>query len=189
VELYEGLIGRRTVYKYQEREVPEPALERALEAGRWAPNHKLTEPWRFTVVGAQTRARLGDVAARLGAKKAEGLPDEEKERQVARARSKIADVPALIVFSYTRSPDDDFRDREDYAAAVCAVQNVQLSLWADELGSQWSTGGVTRDGESYEVLGIDSDAESIIGFLKVGFPLKVPSVGRKPLDDVTRRLP
>jgi nitroreductase len=189
MELYEGLIGRRTVYKYQDRDVDDDAIDRALDAARWAPNHKLTEPWRFTVLGPTTRTRLGDVAARLGAKKAEGLPDEDRTRQVARARSKIADVPALIVVSYRRSPDDAFRDREDYAATCCAIQNLQLALWAQQLGCQWSSGGITRDNETYEVLDIAADLEEIIGFIKVGHPLKVPTMSRRPLDEVARKLP
>jgi nitroreductase len=190
MDLYEGLLSRRTVHKYEDRAVPEDALLRALEAARWAPNHKLTEPWRFCVVGEQTRARLGEVAARLGEKKAAGFPDDEKARQIERARSKIRDLPALLVISYTRSPDDAFRDREDYAAACCAVHNLQLSLWADGLGTQWSTGGVTRDDETYEILGVDREAEDIIGFLKVGYPKTVPQATRaRTSAELTRRLP
>jgi nitroreductase len=189
MELREALLSRRTVFRYSDRPVPDDALERALEAARWAPNHKLTEPWRFVVVGPETRARLGDVGARLGALKAAELPEAEKERQVARARSKVADLPALVVASYRRSPDDDFRDQEDYAAAVCALHNLVLSLWDDGLGAQWSTGGVTRDAESYEILGVAPEEEAIIGFLKVGYPAKVPTQTRRALDEVVRRLP
>lgn len=190
MDLHEGLLSRRTIFKYERKDVPDDVLARALEAARWAPNHKLTEPWRFAVVGPETRARLGDVGARLGEAKAAGLPDDERARQVERARSKVGDLPALVVISYTRSPDDAFKDREDYAAACCAVHNMQLSLWADGVGSQWSTGGVTRDDETYEILGVDPDAEEIIGFLKVGYPEVVPAPRRKhDVDDVTRRLP
>ena len=56
MDLYEALLSRRTIYAFEDRPVPGEALLRALEAARWAPNHKLTEPWRFSVLGAETRA-------------------------------------------------------------------------------------------------------------------------------------
>lgn len=178
-----------TIYKLAERDVPDDVIERALDAARWAPNHKLTEPWRFVVVGPTTRAALGKVAERLALEKAGTMPPEERDRQVARAIEKVVKVPALVVIAVERSPSDAFREREDYAAACCAAQNFQLSLWADGVGCQWSTGGVTRDDESYRVLGIDKAALDIIGFFKVGYPLEVPRLSRRPLDEVRRRLP
>lgn len=189
MDLHEALRTRRTVYKLEDRPVADDVLERALEAGRWAPNHKLTEPWRFTKVGPQTRARLGRVAARLAEQKAADMPAAERERQVARAVEKITAAPALLVVSCLKSPDDAFREREDYASCACAVQNIMLSLWADGVGCQWSTGGVIRDDESYRVLGIDQVEEEIIALLKVGFPAKVPEIARRPLAEVSRRLP
>lgn len=189
MDVHEALLSRRTVYKLEDRRVPDDVIERALDAARWAPNHKLTEPWRFVVVGPEGRAALGRVAERLAREKAGHMPPEEQRRQVTRAVEKITKVPALVVIAVTRSPDDAFREREDYAAACCAAQNLQLSLWADGVGCQWSTGGVTRDDESYEVLGLDKAALDVIGFFKIGYPAEVPRLSRRPLDEVTRRLP
>lgn len=188
MDLYEGLLSRRTIYRYEDRAVPDEAIERALEAARFAPNHKLTEPWRFHVVGKETKAQLADVAGRLARKKADGLTPDEAERQVERARNKIAKVPALVAVSYAKTPDDPFRDREDYAAVCCAVQNLMLSLWSEGIGTQWSTGGVTRDAESYRILGVP-EGEEIVGFLKIGYPERVPTTRRRPLEEVVRRLP
>jgi nitroreductase len=189
MELYEALLSRRTVHKYEDRPVPEESILRALEAARWAPNHKLTEPWRFYIVGPETRLALGRVAERLALEKAAQMPPEERERQVTRAIEKVTKLPALVVITVKRSPEDAFREREDYAAACCAAQNLQLSLWADGLGCQWGTGGVTRDDESYRILGIDKEAEDIIGFFKIGYPQDVPRTTRRPLEELTLRLP
>lgn len=189
MELFEALVSRRTIHKYEDRPVPDEIIERALEAARWAPNHKLTEPWRFLVVGPETREALGRVAERLALEKAAHMPPEERDRQVKRAIEKVTKLPALVVITAARSPEDSFREREDYAAACCAAQNLQLSLWADGVGCQWGTGGVTRDAESYRILGLDKDAVDIIGFFKIGYPLDVPKVARRPLEELTRRLP
>lgn len=189
MNLWEAIRSRRTIYKFEDREVPEAALSRALEAACWAPNHKRTEPWRFVVVGPETRARLGAVAARLAVAKAGDVSSDERERQVQRATAKLTDLPCLVVMTTAKSPSDPLREKEDYAACACAAQNLQLSLWAEGIGCQWGTGGPTRDDESYAILGIDKQAEEIIGFFKVGYPKEVPSIGRRPLDDVVTRLP
>jgi nitroreductase len=188
MDLHEALLKRRTVYRYEDREIPADVVDRALESARWAPNHKMTEPWRFTVLGPQTQEELGPVAIRLGQKKAAGLEGEELERALARAVSKVVEVPLIIVATYVKTPDDDFRDREDYAAACCAVHNLVLSLWADGVGAQWGTGGVTRDAETYRVVGVP-EGEEIIGFIKAGYPAKIPGSKRRPLDEVVRRTP
>ena len=161
MELHEALLSRRTVYKFEERPVPEEILQRALDAARWAPNHRMTEPWRFVIVGPETRLRLGGVAERLALVKAGSMPLEERERQVRRATEKVTKLPALVVIACARSPEDALQGPEDYAAAACAAQNLQLSLWADGVGCQWGTGGVTRDDESYAILGIDKAAYEI----------------------------
>lgn len=189
MDLHEALLSRRTIFKYEDRPVPDEIIERALDAARWAPNHKLTEPWRFLVVGPETRQALGRVAERLALLKAGSMPPEERDRQVTRAVEKITKLPALVVIAVVRSPDDAFREREDYAAACCAAQNLQLSLWADGVGCQWGSGGVTRDDESYRILGLDQDAVDIVGFFKIGYPRDVPKLSRRPLAEVTRRLP
>jgi nitroreductase len=158
MDLYEALLTRRTIFRYRDEPVPEAALERAFEAARWAPNHKLTEPWRFYVVGNQTKHALGAIAARLAEAKCQDRNADEIARQVERAQNKILQVPALVVVTQVRTPDDDFREKEDYAAVSLAIHNLVLSLWADGLGSQWSTGGITRDDSSYEALSISPDA-------------------------------
>ena len=64
---------------------------------------------------------------------------------------------------------DKFREKEDYAATVCALHNLVLSLWDNDVSSQWSTGSITRDEETYRIISIDSKQEEIIGFIKAGY--------------------
>ena len=69
---------------------------------------------------------------------------EDFERAQKRAVSKIIDPPILIAVTSKLSPDDSFREEEDYAASVCALHNAVLYLWDMGVGSQWSTGAITR---------------------------------------------
>lgn len=190
MDIHEVLRSRRTVHNYEQREVPADIVERALEAARWAPNHKLTNPWRFYLVGAETKARIAEVAATLAAEVARGsgADDPRVEALAEVGRQKVLQSPVLIAVSSRRVPDDPFREKEDYAATSCAIQNMQLSFWADGVGAKWGTGAVTRDPRLYAIVGADPEAEEIVGFVKAGYPAKVPEVKRKSLEEVVVRL-
>ena len=133
---------RRTVHLYRTDSVDDEIIARALKAAHHAPNHKLTWPWRFTQVGPDTRAQLAELAVVVKERQAP-LMEGQREKIVA----KITNPAELIVVSLLRC-EDEFRAREDYAAASCAIQNLMLSLHADAVGSKWSTGKVTRDPET-----------------------------------------
>ena len=54
-----ALLARRSVAKYDSsKAVPAEATERALQAAIMAPNHFLSEPWRFYTCGDETKAKL-----------------------------------------------------------------------------------------------------------------------------------
>ena len=64
VSVYQALYQRRMAWQFKDEAVPKAAVERMLEAAVWAPNHRLTEPWRFFVVDVASplRQTLGDQA-------------------------------------------------------------------------------------------------------------------------------
>ena len=68
----ELLSSRRTVHKLQPGPVPAAIVDKAFEAAHWAPNHKLTLPWRFTVIGPEARSAL--CGNRRDAQSAKGRP-------------------------------------------------------------------------------------------------------------------
>jgi nitroreductase len=178
MDLSAALLGRRTIKDFKPDPVPAELLERALTAGIWAQNHKMTQPWRFTVLGPATHGQLATAfaAAQPGAGRAE-------------AESKIRSKPLIVAVSQ-KLGGDPVQQREDYAAIACAIQNIQLAAWAEGLGMQWSSGKLIRLPTVYEVLGIDAQAEEIVGFLFFGFPARIPEAApRKPLAEVTRHLP
>lgn len=185
MHVHEAIRARRTIHSYRAEPLPAGAIERALEAAVMAPNHRLTFPWRFVRVGGETRGLLADLAVRLQTEKQGELPLEV----VAKIRSKVLDPAELIVVSIVRH-EDAFTAREDYAATACAIQNLHLSLWAEGIGSKWSTGGPTRHEDGYRILGIDAAREEIVGFVWAGLPAKVPPCPERPaLATFVRTLP
>jgi nitroreductase len=113
---------------------------------------------------------------------------ELPEKHVNRIRKKLATPPVLLVVSQLIT-EDDFRRKEDYAAVACAIQNISLSLWSEGVGSKWSSGGVTRHEETYQIADVDPVKEEIVGFVWAGYADIVPDPPRLPLEQVLRETP
>jgi hypothetical protein len=94
-------------------------------------------------------------------------------------------VPELWVVSQILH-DDPARQLEDYAAVSCAVQNLSLSLFADGVGSKWSTGPITTDAATYAASGVDPAVERIVGFVWIGHAREVPQIKRPAWSSVQR---
>ena len=183
----EALTSRRTVYRYKREEVPDRILESAFEAASNAPCHKNTHPWKFYVMGEKTRESLIPEVEKLAKKKS--IDGEEAGAGISKAIEKIISPPLLICVTSARSPLDPFREEEDYAATACAIQNMTLSLWGNGVGSQWSTGSITRSDAAYAAIGVSREKERIVGFIKAGYPEKIPSITKKAVEDIRSYLP
>ncbi|MEE2786758.1 MAG: nitroreductase [Myxococcota bacterium] len=176
----QAIFGRRTIHKYTEAPVPTAVMDSIVHAAHQAPNHKLTWPWRFTMVGRKTREQLLPIAYRL--KNAAEPPMQ------ARIRSKLMNPGGLIVVTVKRS-DDAHRQQEDYAASCCAIQNLMLSAYALGFGTKWSTGALTKHPDVCACLGIDLNLEDVVGFIWVGVPAAVPTIQRPDIEVHVRQLP
>lgn len=162
----------------------------ALESARWAPNHHLTEPWTFYVLDRKRIARLGELWADLQARK--GVKPEKVERK----RREWGESRGVVILTCTSAPDaGDTVRKEDYAACCCAAQNFMLHLWAEGLGSKWSTGAVWEHEDFWPLLGYETPPEhapdhaskhiEVVGIFFYGVPERVPESRRtKALSDV-----
>ena len=183
------LNSRRSIYHFTEQKVKSSDLEIAFEAASNAPCHKQTHPWNYYVLGDETRKKILPAVISLSKNKAKNNKDEENISSVNRAISKIMDVPVIIAVTTKLSPEDSFREEEDYAATVCSLHNLVLSLWDMGIGSQWSTGSITRHPLTYTVLEINNELEKIVGFLKVGYPRNIPEKQKKKVSEIRKFLP
>ena len=177
------LTSRRTIYRFRDKRVATETLELAFDAARNAPCHKNTHPWKFYVMGKEARKEIIPEVKRLAKNKVSDGGDVEFG--ISKAVDKILSPPVLICVTSALSPQDPFREEEDYAATVCATHNLVLSLWGNGIGSQWSTGAITRSETSYRAIGASPDEERIIGFIKIGYPSGgVPSKNKKGLEEI-----
>jgi nitroreductase len=149
VELEEAIRGRRTHKAYAADPVDRATLEELLEIARWAPNHNLTNPWRFRVVGPETLARL-------------------KEAAGPEAAPKLDRAPTLVVVSAVQT-GDPVQDEEDVCATACAIYAVLLSAHARGLASYWRTPAVLREPEGRAAAGV-GEGERVLGLIHLGRP-------------------
>jgi nitroreductase len=175
------LRGRRSIDLYAPDPVPTHVLLEAIDVARWAPNHRLTQPWRFYLIGPATRSGMIDLAVEIDVAK-------KGERAGPARRARLEAVPGFLVLT-TRRSEDALVDREDYAACCCAAQNLMLYLWERGIGTKWTTGGITRDARFYELLGIDATRESVVGLIWYGVPKVVPTQERRPAAELVMQLP
>ena len=145
----ETVISRRTIFRFKPEAVPNEVIEKILGFGIFAPNHKLTEPWRFTVVGEETKQTLAERYREIQIEKAADHVSAENRAKIGEAGfQKLMSKPTIIAVSCIQDGDEQQR-REDYAAACCAMMNVQLVAWEMGVGMQWSTGKITMEPNTY----------------------------------------
>lgn len=171
---------RRSVERFLPERPPAELIEAAVECARWAPNHHLTQPWRFYDLGPETAAELVELNAEL-------VASERGDAAANAKRDRWSAVPGWLVV--TRTPcDDSVRAREDYAACCCATQNLMLYLTARGIGTKWTTGAVTREPRFHRIAGIDP-SEEIVGLIWYGYPAHRPRARRLPVAEILRRHP
>jgi nitroreductase len=180
-EVAELIRGRRTIDLYLQTPVPVELVRDAVEAATWAPNHHVTEPWRFYLLGPEAIGRCVDlvrdiVTAKKGAKAGDFKAKNWSQK------------PGWLVITCQRS-EDELRQREDLAACSAAVQNLLLYLWKAGVGSKWTTGDITRDPRFDEIVGFDGDRETVVGLIWHGYPKLTPEQKRRDVEGLLTERP
>ena len=178
LSVYHAIYGRRSAWKFADRPVDPMAIERMLDAAIWAPNHRMTEPWRFFVLehGSQERSRAAELAAEFQ------LERTGDQRRADSARQKVLEPP-VVIYVYTVPGPDDETTKENYASVCIAAHNISLAGAAEGLAVTWETGGVTRHPGLKELLGADESWE-MATMLLIGHPGENPVSRRSPASGV-----
>lgn len=172
MDTIEAIRTRRTVGK-STGDVPRETIAELIEAATRAPNHKLTQPWRFTVVTGSARERLGEVWGREAAAAVD--PAVRAAVQEGEAKKPLR-APALIVVS-TRTDANPVTAEEDLAATAAAVQNLLLAAHAKGLSAGWKTGKIVRNAAVKRFLGIEQ-SDRVIAVVYLGAVAKEESAAR-----------
>jgi nitroreductase len=174
--LAERIRSRRSTNMFLKQEVKRDLVLEAIELARWAPNHHLTEPWHFYLLGDKKKAASAELIRTI--------VTENKTADMGEHKFKAATaIPGWLVVTCQKS-DDELRGREDYAACCCAVQNILLYLSEAGVASKWTTGLITRDERFFDLLGIDMDTEYVVSLVWFGYPKILPTQSRKDVADI-----
>jgi nitroreductase len=169
MELEQAIRTRRTHKAFGSEPVPAKTLDQLFELARWAPNHHLTNPWRFRVLGEQARSGLIELA---------------DSRQPG-SSVKLKRAPTLVAVS-ARLEGEPEQDREDLYATALAAYVVLLAAHARGLAGYWRTVPLLDDARGRELLAIGAD-ETPLGLLYLGTPLQEQRVPERsePADFVS----
>lgn len=177
-----ALRQRRSIGKMTDQVPDRDVIRQILEAATWAPNHHLTEPWRFTVLAGDARDDLGKVMAAVAA--AREADPALARRAAERAISKPLRAPYVIAVGVEPSPDPTVPPIEEIAAGSAAVQNMLLAAEALGLAAIWRSGWIAFEPEVREHFGI-SPRGTMLGFVYVGYAAMQPPVRqRRPVEEV-----
>jgi nitroreductase len=149
MEVEDAIRTRRTHKAFAPEPLPRPLIDELLELARWVPNHNLTNPWRFRVIGPHALEALKQAAG----------PE---------AAAKLDRAPTLIAATAKRS-EDLVQDEEDLCATACATYAVLLAAHARGLAGYWRTPGVLRTSAGLEALEIGPD-ERFVALIHLGWP-------------------
>lgn len=185
MEVREAIETRRSIKRFTDRAVTRAEIETLLDAAVHAPNHRMTQPWRFHVLGPRARRAYGEA---LGRRKAMKVEDPAAAALVLeKVASEHEHLPAMIAVAMRLDENPEVRE-EDYAATMMAVQNLVLMAAAMGLGAHIKSGAVMDDPAARAAAGA-VDGERIVATIHLGEPLEVPSPRqRQPAPALTRWL-
>ena len=173
----ERIRSRRTTKLFLKQGVSRTLVRDAIELARWAPNHHLTEPWHFYMMGPEKISGTIELIGTL-------IQETRGDSDLAEfKRESAAAVPGWLLVTCSKS-DDELLQREDYASVCCAVQNLTLYLSEAGVATKWTTGLVTRDPRFFALMNIDMDKEFVVGLIWYGYPKILPTQSRKDVAEI-----
>lgn len=164
-----AITERRTTKRYTDEVVPAEVVRELVELASWAPNHKLSAPWRFRLLGPQATAHLVDVA-----------PADKKPKMTL--------APTRLLVS-CKVAGDPTRRSEDLHATAAAVQTLLLAATGRGIDSFWQSPTVAALPAARGLLGIPDD-EELVAVVNLGYASTDRATpGRLPVDDIFEELP
>ncbi len=174
--------SRRTIHQFRADNVPSAdEIRLAIEQAVWAPNHHLTQPWRFHLLGPETKESICHLNAEL-------VREKKGEKAAEIKLRRWSEMPGWLLLSCENS-EDELRQKEDYAACCCVAHNLSLILWENNVGMKWTTGAVTRDQRFFDIVQLDSRRHFVVGLFWYGYPADIPQATRKPVNEFLEILP
>jgi nitroreductase len=178
----DSINARRSIKTFTDRPVSREEIEQLLSAACQAPNHRMTEPWRFYVLGPRARRAYGEA---LGRRKAKRVDDPVAGKAVIEKVAKTHEsLPAMVAVAIKVHEDPEIRE-EDFAAGYMGIQNLSLVAHSMGLGTHIKTGAIMDDPAARAAVKLP-EGEKIVATINIGEPDGLPDgQARQPATELT----
>ena len=190
-EFYEAVFKRRSVRCFREEPVPEDALNRILEAARWAPSAGNTQPWHFVVVTeVDVKREIAEICTEYSRKHWEEFPPEVARYLAARGgswdKSTMAKIPVLVAVCYELP--ERMRHELVLGSVWAAIENMLLAATAEGLGSCiYTFYNIEEEDRIKRILRVPKEYR-IAAIIQLGYAaVQPPPPTRKPLREIIHR--
>ncbi len=174
------VLSRRTIHLFKKEQVSDELIEWAADIACWAPNHFLTEPWKYYLLSNRLKDQIIDLNYR------ENL-SAKGERYAEVKKNRWQNIPGWLVITSKRAKTEK-EERENYAACCCAAQNLMLLLWTRGVGVKWTTGNIIESIDFANIIGFTVNEEKPIGMFWYGYPETIGKQVRQPINNVLLRV-
>lgn len=172
MDTLEAILTRRSVAKMSDRRPGREDIEVLLRAAVRAPNHHLTEPWRFIVITGGALDELGEAMAERVRQQYAGLPELAGKVELEKSRPHRA--PVILVLIYVPSTHPKAIEREDRYAVGAAIENILLAAHSRAMAGYLRTGPAAEFAGVHRYLGLNP-GEEVAGFIYLGYPADQPN--------------
>lgn len=166
---------------YNETPISRETLEKIFGCAGYAPTHKKTQPWRFTVFQGEKKKAFADELTRLyGVLTPPEKYSEAKSGEMAAKVNKASAVATIILEAHP----DLLPEWEEVAALACAVENMWLACTALGIGCYWASPGLISQLDKFLQL---EDNQKCLGIFYMGYSdVTLPPWDRKTTDEFVR---
>ncbi len=182
---------RRSIRRFEKRQIPREILLRLLDAACWGPSAHNRQPWRFVILAdSEDKAQLVEaMSAQLATDlRADGVSEVEIEKDTSRSRQRLTGAAALILVCLTMADMDTYPDSRrqqlEYTMAIQSVamasQNLLLMAHAEGLGACWMCAPLFCPDTVRQTLDLPADYQPQ-GVIALGYPAERPTKTRQPL--------
>ncbi|MGD1917989.1 MAG: nitroreductase [Pleurocapsa sp.] len=148
------------------QKIDDETVWQILENANWAPNHGLTQPWRYKVFSNSGLEKLANFQADWY--QTNTSKDKFKPEKYERMKTNILKSSHVIVICMERQASEKIPEIEEIEAVACSVQNMALTAAAYDICSFWGSGGVTYTNELKEFLSL-GEKDKCLGYLYLGY--------------------
>lgn len=186
MEVLQAIKTRRSIGKVKDDPVPKELIEKIIEAGTWAPNRYLTQPWRFFVITGEGKMSLSRVMENIVLESGIDIYSEEGRRKLEKERNKPFRAPVIIAVAAEVTENEKIIRLEELGAAYAAVQNMLLAAHSLGLASYWKTGKACYHEKTKEFFGLKAKDE-VVALIYLGYPdMERKDAVRRPAAELTK---